>query len=520
MTGNSTEPPAAPGPNAEENATATAALAARLAEEEFRQIAHLLPQCIWSARPDGQHDYFNPRWHDYTGVPYDRGCGERWQSVIHPDDEAETDRRWRRSLATGEPYEVEHRCRRHDGTYRWFLTRAMPLRDACGNIVRWIGTSTDVEDAKQFEAALREADRRKNEFLAKLSHELRNPLGVIRSAVYLLQATEPAGGRAARARAVIGRQVDQLANLVDDLLDVTRVVRGKLQLRARRFDLAEQLRSTVEDQAPLLAARHLTVALRIGAGPFPVDADPTRIAQIVGNLLQNAAKFTDPGGGVAVELARAAQGAVLRVRDTGVGIAPDMLARVFEPFTQADESLHRSSGGLGLGLALVKGLVELHGGTVTAASAGLGRGTEVTVRLPLAAGQAVAPVRETTPPAHAVHRRVLVIEDNDEAAEMLREVLQVIGQHEVEIAHDGREGLERARASHPEVVICDIGLPEMDGYAVARSIRADPSLGATRLVALSGYSQPEDRRRAREAGFDHHLAKPTTTESLEEVLST
>src|SRR6266568_3419018 len=366
---------------------------------------------------------------------------------------------------------------------------------------------------------LEEADRHKNEFLAVLSHELRNPLAPIRNAARLLDLAEPGGEQATRAKAVITRQVDHLSNLVEDLLDVTRISRGKIQLARSRIELTECVRRAIEDHAPELAAREIALELRVEAAPLWLDADPTRIAQVLGNLLQNAAKFTDAHGRVTVAIERDdGEHAVVRITDDGVGIEPEILPKLFEPFMQADESLHRSQGGLGLGLALIKGLVELHGGSVQAHSEGLGCGAEFTVRLPLAgpSHQAApeAPARAAPPAA----RRVLVIEDNPDSTETLCELLSLAG-HEVEIAHDGSAGVEKALASRPDIVVCDIGLPGMSGYDVARAMRAEPSLAATLLVALTGYALPEDRRQALQAGFDHHLAKPVALEELESVLA-
>jgi CheY-like chemotaxis protein len=309
---------------------------------------------------------------------------------------------------------------------------------------------------------------------------------------------------------VIERQVDQLAHLVDELLDVTRITRGKVRLRRERIELNELVRRTLDDHRSLFEEAELEVE----AEPLPehvfVDADWNRLAQSVGNLLLNAAKFTPPRGRVTVVLSvdDAARQAVLRVSDTGAGIAPELLPRLFEPFVQADATLDRSKGGLGLGLAVVKGLVEKHGGSVAARSDGPGRGAEFTMRLPLDVG--VEPRRDAADVAvRELPRRVLIIEDNRDAADTLQEVLELEG-HEVAIAHSGPEGLAKARQFHPDLVFCDIGLPGMEGYEVARLFRADEELKHAHLVALSGYALPEDLRRAAEAGFDRHIAKPPT----------
>ena len=367
---------------------------------------------------------------------------------------------------------------------------------------------TEAEEAlRESERDLREADQRKNAFLGVLSHELRNPLAPIRNSLYVLDRTPPGGEQAAHARAVIGRQVDHLARLVDDLLDVTRISRGKVQLRRERLDLGEVVARTVEDHRRVFAERGIGLGLRCAEGPIVVDGDPTRISQVVSNLLHNGEKFTDHGGEVTVAVERDGTTASIRVADTGIGIAPDMMARLFEPFTQADGSLHRSRGGLGLGLALTKGFVEQHGGSIDVRSEGLGRGAEFTVRLPIAA--AGAEERRAAPPRRepVTPRRILIIEDNRDAAETLGEVLQLEG-HEVAIAFDGRSGVERVRSLRPDVVFCDVGLPELDGYGVARAVRADPAIAATVLIALTGYALPDDQRHALDAGFDHHLSKP------------
>ena len=378
--------------------------------------------------------------------------------------------------------------------------------------------SVDITERVHAEEALREADRRKTEFLGMLSHELRNPLAPIRNALFVLDRAAPGTAQATRAREVIDRQTEHLSRLVDDLLDLTRISRGKIQLRRERLDLAEVVRRTVDDHRATLAAAGVAVELSTPAEPLPVDADATRVAQIVGNLLANAAKFTEGGGQVELAVHRDGGDAIIAVRDHGVGIDPALLPHVFEPFVQADEGLHRTRGGLGLGLFLVKSLAELHGGGALARSAGAGRGAEFVVRLPLAGGEVLAlrPVRDTL--AAGGPRRVLVIEDNEDAAEMLRDLL-VNSAHEVEVAVDGRAGVARAQARPPDLVLCDIGLPELDGYGVARALRADPAFARTLVVAISGYALPDDVARSVAAGFDRHLAKPVTLEQLAEVLA-
>jgi signal transduction histidine kinase/CheY-like chemotaxis protein len=387
-----------------------------------------------------------------------------------------------------------------------------------------LALQAEVAERQRVEAALteanerlRDADRRKNEFLAVLSHELRNPLAPIANSLYILGHAPPDGAQASRARQVIGRQTAQLSHLVNDLLDVTRITRNKVQLQKERLVLNEVVRCAVDDNRSSFERARVRLELAPAPRLVPVIADRARIAQVVGNLLQNAVKFTSEGGWTRVSVAAEGGEAVVRVADDGAGMGSETLGQLFQPFVQADETLDRSRGGLGIGLALVKGLVELHGGTVAAHSDGPGKGSEVVVRLPLDIGTALEPT--ATPASSArVRRRILVIEDNVDAADSLREALECDG-HEVAVAYDGPDGLAKARALEPEVVLCDIGLPGMNGFDVARALRADERLKGTLLVAVSGYALPEDLQRATEAGFERHLAKPPSIEKVEALLA-
>jgi two-component system CheB/CheR fusion protein len=381
---------------------------------------------------------------------------------------------------------------------------------------RYDETQRAREALREANLQLEEADRRKDEFLAVLSHELRTPLAPIKNSLYLLERSEAEGPQARRAREIMERQVDHMTRLVSDLLDVSRITHGKIRLQCERIDLREVVGRTIEDLRSGFTARRIELHAEQPGRPVWVDGDATRLGQALGNLLHNAAKFTNDGGAVSVTLRQEGETAVLQVRDSGVGIAPAMLGRIFQPFTQADRTLDRSTGGLGLGLALVKGVVELHGGEVSAHSDGAGKGSEFTLRLPARPEPAAAAQAPLAPARRA--RRVLVIEDNEDAAETLQAALELNG-HEVAVAFDGPRGLERARAFGPEAVLCDIGLPGMDGYAVARAFRSDAALRDVALVALTGYALPEDVERAKAAGFDRHLAKPPDLATLERVLS-
>jgi PAS domain S-box-containing protein len=385
---------------------------------------------------------------------------------------------------------------------------------------------TEVTENKRMENALLgvnarliEADQRKNEFMAVLSHELRNPLAPITNSLYILDRAVPGGEEAKNAQMIIERQVRQLTRIVDDLLDVTRIARGKIRLQRDRLEMNDLIRRTIEDHRALFEGIDLMLEFEPSSSPVYVDGDWNRLGQCLGNLLQNAAKFTGQGGRVTVSVLSdpVARKAVLRVADTGIGMTAEVLSRLFEPFMQADVTLDRSQGGLGLGLALVKGIVELHGGEVSAHSEGLGRGTEFVIRLPLDLTETTrSDDRPAATPVPA--RRVLIIEDNVDAAESLRLLLAYFG-HELAVAYEGLGGIAKAKEFRPEVLLCDIGLPGMDGYDVARAFRADEDLRETFLVALSGYALPEDLQRAAEAGFDRHMAKPPNLEKLQEVLT-
>jgi signal transduction histidine kinase len=366
---------------------------------------------------------------------------------------------------------------------------------------------------------LAERDQRKDEFLAMLAHELRNPLGAMGNAAELLRRTGPDHPAVRRALEIIERQIQHQTHLVDDLLDVSRITRGRISLQREWLDLARLVRDAVMDHVGAIEAAGLTLHPELSDEPVWVAGDRIRLAQVVGNLLTNAVKFTNSGGQITVCLVTDTERkeAAVTIRDTGIGIDPEMQRHVFESFAQADRSLDRSQGGLGLGLALVKGLIELHEGEVRVRSRGLGFGSEFTFTLPVEQKTA-RQERETTVPTPVRARRILVVEDNQAAAETLRDLLELSG-HTVTVAFSGPAGVEAARRDQPEVVLCDIGLPGMDGYTVAQAVRSEAATAGARLIALSGYGQEEDRRRSEEAGFERHLVKPVNFEDLEELLA-
>jgi signal transduction histidine kinase/CheY-like chemotaxis protein len=445
------------------------------------------------------------------------------EKYIHPDDQRRVKDAIGEAIRSRSTFELEHRVLRLDGSVGWTYSRAIPVKDASGAIVEWFGAASDITDRKRAELALeeantrlRESDRNKDEFLGMLSHELRNPLAPIRNSVYVLERADPKSEQAMRARSVIQRQTEHLTRIVDDLLDVNRIARGKIELRLERVDLRDVVRRTAEDLRSVIESGGVTFRVDVPDEKVLVAADVTRLAQVVGNLLQNAAKFTRRGDTVTVSV-RAADGAEeISVRDTGAGIDATLLPDMFQPFVQGERTLARTQGGLGLGLALVKGITELHGGTVRAESAGRGKGAEFVVRLPVVPAGVTRERQHPGPELTNERRKVLVVEDSVDAAESLADLVTMLG-HDVEVAYDGPSAIEKAGANPPDVVLCDIGLPGMSGYEVAKALRAKGATGI-QLVAVSGYAQPEDLEAALEAGFDRHIAKPPNPDDIERLL--
>jgi PAS domain S-box-containing protein len=678
------------------SARKTTEIELRESERRFRMLADAMPQIVWTATREGNIDFLNRRWTEFTGEPQTVG-NEGWGPILHPDDSSEAFRRWAASVESGTPFEMEIRLLdRRRQAFRWHLMRTVAVRNEAGDIARWYGTATDINDQKQAEEAsrylaeasaalarvtdyastlqkvanlavphfadwsavdvadergglrrlavahqdaakvalvhelmrdyppdpeapsgahvvlrtgkpefiaeitdemlvqgardeqhlglirslglrsyicvplivsgkalgvltfataesgrtydhadlalatdlarrasiaventqlyqaLREADRRKDEFLATLAHELRNPLAPIRNSLQVLKMPRVDAGMAEKTREIIERQVHQLVRLVDDLLDVSRVMRGKIDLRRERVELASVIARAVETAQPHIDAQGQRLEVSVPPESLPLDADAVRLAQVLGNLLTNAAKYTEPNGRIWLTARREGDEALLTVRDNGIGIVPDMLPHVFELFVQADHATTKTQGGLGIGLTLVKNLVEMHGGSVTAYSEGLGRGSQFTLRLPLATQVQLRPEQEGNGERQEESRqpgqRLLVVDDNHDAAESLAMLLQLQG-HEVKIANDGQSALEVAESFRPHLVFLDIGMPGMDGYEVARRLRRTPGLEATSLAALTGWGQQADRRRTAEAGFDHHLVKPPEPGEVEKVVA-
>lgn len=437
---------------------------------------------------------------------------------LHPEDRERVDRLVQDALRpeSGGGYATEYRTIGiEDGQERWIAARGQVTFDESGKPVRFVGVTLDISDRKRAEEQLRESDRRKDEFLAILGHELRNPLAAIRNASELMKLTAPEDGRLQRAQGVLDRQTAHMTRLIDGLLEVSRIAQGKLHLEPEMLDARKVVEGVMQDRSAEIEARGLELESDLPPNPVWVWGDQVRLAQILDNLIGNAVKFTEPPGRIEVLLQEDEGRALILVRDTGIGIRPEMLDRLFNPFQQEVQDIARAAGGLGLGLAVAKGLVELHGGTIRAHSAGPGSGAAFEVCLPLGNASQEAP--RASEAVAVASRRILIVEDNRDAADMLRDLLELRG-HEVKVVDVGEEALESLRSGGVDVVLCDLGLPGMTGHDVARAVRSDSELCETPLVALTGYGQPEDRRRTEEAGFDAHLTKPVDLEALDMVL--
>lgn len=488
--------------------------ALRASEDRFRLTADSAPVLIWLADPDQLCYWFNKPWLTFTGRTMDQTLGDGWLEDVHPDDVDRCLSVFSDAFETRQPFKREYRLRRHDGEYRWVIDNGIPLYGSGGAFTGYIGSCVDITDRRLAEDELREADRRKDEFLAMLAHELRNPLSAIGNAVELAkrggwQGTEE------WAQGVLERQVRHLARLIDDLLDVSRVSRGKIQLRTEILDLRVVLDAAVATVRPLVDERGHALDVRAPGNALWVKGDPTRLEQVVVNLLTNAVKYTEPGGRITLAADRQGDTVVISVSDTGVGIPPEQLPRMFDLFAQGDRSLARSEGGLGIGLTLVRTLTEMHGGHVTARSEGRGRGSEFSVHLPAAEAPQIRPESSPKPheqPCDKASCRILVVDDNVDTARGMGRLLKRLG-HDVRIAHDGPSAVEAAGEQRPEFVLLDIGLPGMDGYEVARRLR-DEGLDEAVIIAVSGYGRPEDRRQSRNAGIDYHLVKPVDHDVL------
>jgi PAS domain S-box-containing protein len=453
------------------------------------------------------------------GYTADETIGKNISMLVPPDHRDELPGIMAR-LKRGERIEHYETVRvRKDGQRLDVSVSISPLKDSAGTITGAAAIARDISIRKRAEEELRMADRRKSEFLAMLAHELRNPLAPLRYGLQVMGLAGENSVAAAEARVMMERQLGQLVRLIDDLLDLSRITNGKIELRRERLDLAVVIEDAVETSRPLIEAAGHELRVTLPAGRVVVYADRARLAQVFANLLNNSAKYTERGGRIELTVERQGSDVVVKVKDTGVGIAPDKLAMIFDMFTQVDRSLERSQGGLGIGLNLVRRLVEMHGGRVEAHSEGLGKGSEFVVRLSVVlASDPESPGSDGDSSLRLPRYRILVVDDNKDAALSLAMLLKIMG-HETHRAHDGLEAVEAAKKFRPDVVLLDIGLPKLNGYDVCRSIRAQPWGQDVVLIALTGWGQEDDKRRSKEAGFNFHLVKPMNPADLEKLLA-
>lgn len=516
----------------EEMVRKQAEAALRESELMFRTLADTMPQMFWVTEADGHHQYFNQRWHDYTGIAPDQSPGERWQDIVHPDDLDHTLLIWQASLLTGKTYTNEFRLRSANRDYRWHLGRALPLRDEQERIVKWFGSCTDIHDQKlaieeRAQALEREraarmelerASRMKDEFLAVVSHELRSPLNAILGWARLLRTRTFDPQKTEQALAVIERNAQAQTQLIEDLLDISRIIRGAIRLDLRPTDLMSCIQAAIDTIRPAATTKSITIDVEFDPMLGFVASDPDRLQQIVWNLLSNAVKFTPAGGRVTIELKRVSSFAQIIVRDTGKGIPPDFLPHVFDRFRQADATTTRTQGGLGLGLAIVRNLVELHGWTIQVDSAGEGQGTTFTVQLPLLSASIPQEAsyhsylhRQTLldTPINLTGIKVLAVDDERDTREFLQTALEQYGAT-VTSAASAAEAWNFLQTQKPDVVLSDIGMPDEDGYALMRRIRSLPTDqgGLTPAAALTAYAREGDRLQALAAGFQMHIPKP------------
>ncbi|QLE58012.1 PAS domain S-box protein [Nostoc sp. TCL26-01] len=505
-------------------------------ELKFRSLADTMPQMFWITRPDGYHEYFNQRWYDYTGTSLEQTQGEGWQNILHPDDVERTIVVWQDCLETGNDYEIEYRFRRaSDGEYRWQLGRAFPLRNQDGSIIKWFGSCTDIHEQKlaieeRAQALERErtarielerAIRMKDDFLAIVSHELRSPLNPILGWAKLLKSRKLDTNKINQALEVIERNAQLQARLIDDLLDVSRILRGKLSLNACTLDLANTIEAALETVRLTAEAKSIQIHTEYTPHVGKVKGDPNRLQQVVWNLLSNAVKFTPEAGQIKVSLKKVGSLAQIQVSDNGKGISQDFLPYVFERFRQADETTTRKFGGLGLGLAIVRHLVELHGGSVQVSSEGEDLGATFTVQIPLIT---VTPGSEDdfTPDIEPNLQglRLVVVDDDADTLELLTFILEQQGV-EVKAVSSATEALKAITQTQPDLLLSDIGMPEVDGYMLIQRLRTMETSTTKKLpaIALTAFAGEADSQRIISSGFQYHLTKPVEPSELAKVIA-
>ena len=476
----------------------------------FRALVEASAQMVWTTDPQGNILDDSPSWRAFTGQSYRQSKGWGWIDAVHPEDRATARTAWQHSIQSGDVLMSEFRVHHAEsGDDRWTAVRAVPLKDERGVVGGWVGMNIDVSELRAADDALRDADRRKDEFLAVLGHELRNPLAPLTTGIQLLRTAAEKPELVQPVQAMMERQLTHLARLVDDLLDLSRVSRGQVDLKREVVDMRAVIETAVEVARPILNENRHKLTLKLADTPIMVDGDFHRLTQVIGNLLNNAAKYTPPGGKIEVTGGAEEGRATVRVRDNGFGIPPERVGKLFRMFSQIPEHRARTGGGgLGIGLALSRHLIELHRGSIGARSEGLGKGSEFTVRLPITSLPLQnQPEKEDWYSADTAGRRVLVVDDNVDAASSLCMMLQLKG-HTVQMVHDGSAALRAIQSFSPEVVLLDIELPDINGYEIAKRIRSKREGKSIVLIALTGRGQQDDKDRAREAGFDEHFTKP------------
>jgi PAS domain S-box-containing protein len=498
----------------------------RESEQRFRNMADHAPVMIWVTEADGSCSFLGKTWYQFTGRAAADSLGFGWIDAVHPDDRNAAREIFLAANERQEAFAHEYRLQGRNGQYYWVMDAASPRFDDNGTFLGYIGSVIDITKRKQDEEALREsalalkeADRRKDEFLALLAHELRNPLAPIRTGVELMRLAGDDPAVVEEVRTTMERQSQQMVRLIDDLLDVSRITRGTLELRKSRVELAAVVESAVETVDPIIRELGHELKIELPKQPIVVEGDPTRLAQVISNLLNNAAKYMPRGGRIDLRAKRERSTVTISVKDAGIGIPAEMLDRIFDMFIQVDGSLERAHGGLGIGLTLVKRLVEMHGGSVEAQSPGENQGSEFTVRLPIVIELMRQPEESKGQgPMRSGKRRILIVDDNESAAHILGMLLKALG-NDVQTAFDAETAIPLAEQFRPDVILLDLGMPKMNGYEAARHIRSQPWGKTMVLAALTGWGQEDDKRRTREAGFDHHFVKPLDPAILQKFLA-
>ncbi|MDT5294753.1 MAG: hypothetical protein QOJ76_1633 [Acidobacteriota bacterium] len=509
-------------------------VAVRESERQLRTLVNAVPLLAWMAEPDGSIFWYNQRWYEYTGTTPEEMRGWGWQSVHDPEMLPRVLERWRTSITSGEPFEMEFPLKSAAGEFRSFLTRVTPLRDEQGRVVRWFGTNTDVEELRRALKQAEDANRMKDEFLATLSHELRTPLTSILGWARMLSNGQLDEATTSRALETIERNAKAQSQLIEDILDVSRVITGKLRLEVQPVDLASVIESSIDAVLPAAVAKGIRLQRVLDSGVSMVSGDPTRLRQVIWNLLSNAIKFTPRDGSVLVKLERINSHVEIVVADDGQGISPEVLPFIFERFRQADSTTTRAHGGLGLGLAIVRHLVEMHGGSVEVESDGEGHGATFTVKLPPAVPSFHVRRERDVERAHPTASkgsyfnclpeldglRLLVVDDEEDTRALLKTVLEGCGAS-VTTATCAREAIVALKESRPDVLISDLGMPEEDGYDLIKKVRALPEEdgGQTPSAALTAYAGVEDRMKVLRSGFQIHIPKPVEPAELVAVVA-